>query len=90
MALIAKTLMTLAVMIFIGAVGWWYAFYEQFLGQDVKEASECFYYTTNLCAFGDMAEVVSNIPAYSPVLLWVAIGIFVVGVLLIALSPLRR
>ncbi len=90
MAIIAKTLMTLGVMMFIGAVAWWYVFFEQFLGQDVKDASECFYYTTEICRFGEVAGMVSDIPVYSPVLLWVAAGIFIVGLLLMALTPLRH
>ncbi len=93
---IGKTMMTLGVLMFIGAVGWWYAFFEQFLGRDVKQASECFYFTTDACSWGQLAARVTDVanvtdvPAYSPVLLWVAVGIFVVGLLFMALAPLRR
>lgn len=90
MAKVGKTLIILGFLAFVGAVAWWFLFFEQFFGGDVKRASECFYFTSDLCALGRTVEFVGSVPAYSPVALWVAASIFVMGVLLLALAPLRR
>lgn len=90
MAKFGKTLIILGFLSFGGAVAWWFLFFEQFFGGDVKRASECFYFTSDLCALGEKVEFVGSVPAYSPIALWVATSIFVMGVLLLALAPLRR
>lgn len=90
MARIGTALIILGSFCFVGAVAWWYAFYEQFLGSDVKKASECFYFNTNFCVLGDLASFVGNIPAYRPWAFWVSVGIIAVGALVLALAPVRR
>ncbi|MBK8906677.1 MAG: hypothetical protein IPM60_01835 [Rhodospirillales bacterium] len=90
MAKVGKTLITVGFLIFGGAVAWWFLFFEQYFGGDVKRASECFYFTSDSCSLGHTVEFVGSVPAYSPVALWVAASIFVIGVVLLSLAPLRR
>ena len=87
---VAKTMIIVGVLLFIGSVAWWYVYYEQFLGMEVKQASECFYYTTDICALSAMAEPISSFPAYSPVMLWASAALVVVGILLVVLAPRRN
>lgn len=75
---------------FAAAVGWWYAFYQQFLGKDVKQASECFYFNSGFCVLGDMVSFVGDIPAYQPWAFWASVAIVAVGALVLALAPMRR
>jgi len=74
------------ILTFVGATAWWYMFYETYLGQNVKDASACFYQTTPVCEVGNIVGAFGDIPAYSPISLWVAIGLFVVGGLTYGLS----
>ena len=90
MATAARALIIIGVLLFAGALAWWYVFYEQFLGLDVKQASECFYYTTDLCALSALAEPISDVPTYSPVLLWLFGGLVALGIVLLAVSPHRH
>ncbi|MCW5700310.1 MAG: hypothetical protein KIT00_10770 [Rhodospirillales bacterium] len=90
MAKFGKFLIFIGFIVFGGAVAWWYLFFEQFFGEDVKQASECFYYTSKVCLIGQHIDFMVDIPAYSPVALWVAAGIFALGVLFLALAPLRN
>ncbi len=90
MAALGKTFIALGFMLFVVAVAWWYLFYSQFFGDDVKRASDCFYYTTDLCSVGNLAAVISDVPVYSPIVLWIAVGVFALGFVLLAWSPLRR
>lgn len=69
------------------AVAWWYLFFEQMLGVDVKAASECFYRTTVQCEVGNFVGLFLDTPPYNPVLLWLSGVVFMVGVLIVTLSP---
>ena len=87
MATLGKIFVVVGLLLLLGAISWWYAFFEQVLGQDVKRASECFYYTTDLCRTGAILEWVGDIPMYSPWLFWVSAAVLAAGVALIAFSP---
>lgn len=88
---IGKLFVLVAACLFVGSVTWWYLFYEQFLGHDVKQASECFYYTTEICSLSDIIGIAGNVPTYSPLPLWCSIASFVIGIILIGFSsPLRH
>jgi hypothetical protein len=87
MADLGKTLMIVGIGLFAGAVAWWYLFFEQVFGEDVKKASECFYYTTKICSLGEVVGVVGQIPPYSPVSFWAAVVALGAGVALLALAP---
>jgi len=69
MATVGKTLLIVGLILLGAAIVWWYTFFEQVLGDRVKEASDCFYYTSNICSLG---SVVGDIPTYSPVAFWAA------------------
>lgn len=90
MATIGAAIIITGSVCFVGAVAWWYAFFEQFLGTDVKKASECFYFSSDFCALGDLVSFVGDIPAYRPWAFWVSVSIIGVGILVLALSPVRR
>lgn len=90
MTKIATALIIAGSLCFIGAVGWWYAFYEQFLGSEVKKASECFYFNTNFCVLTDMASFIGDIPPYRPWAFWGSVSIIGLGVIVLALAPVRR
>lgn len=81
-----KFLMLIGAICFVGATAWWYLFFEELLGQSVKEASSCFYQTTASCEVGNVIGAFGDVPAYSPVALWVAVGLFVAGFLFYAFS----
>ncbi len=87
MADLGKTLFILGVGLLAGAVAWWYLFFEQVFGEDVKKASACFYYTTDICSLGDVVGAVGRIPTYSPLSFWAAIAALAAGIALLALSP---
>ncbi len=82
--------MVLGLILFGLATAWWYLFFEQMLGENVKQASECFYYTTKLCTAGNLVGsltgFLSDIPVYSPQALWIAAATFIAGVVLYALG----
>lgn len=90
MADIGKTLIVLGFGLLAGAVAWWYLFFEQIFGDDVKEASECFYYTTDICSLGEVVGVVGNIPTYSPVPFWASIVALAAGIALLAFAPRKH
>lgn len=90
MATVGKLLLAMGVLLLIGAVGWWYAFFEQFLGRDVKKASACFYYTTDSCSLASVVGYIGDIPTYTPLPFWLAIGVMVIGTILLAAAPLKR
>lgn len=77
-----KLLMALGVICFICAVAWWLMFFEQMLGTAVKQASQCFYYTTIKCEAVSAIDLFFDVPAYSPMILWAAAGLFAAGALL--------
>lgn len=85
-----KLLLAIGALTLIGAVGWWYAFFEQFLGRDVKKASECFYYTTDSCSLASVVGYIGDIPTYTPLPFWLAIAVLVIGTILLVAAPLKR
>jgi hypothetical protein len=87
MSLLGKVLLGAGCVLFVCAVGWWYLFFEQFLGEDVKDASSCFYVTSDVCSLAEYAAIMSDIPAYSPWALWAAASAVIVGVFILAFSP---
>lgn len=87
---LGKALLALALLVLVAAVAWWYVFFEQIFGQDVKQASECFYYTTDACAMGNLVGMVGDIPTYSPLPFWSAVALFALGIVMIAAAPRRR
>ena len=90
MADLGKTLIVMGVALLAVAVAWWYLFFEQIFGPTVKKASECFYYTTEICSLGEVLGIVSKIPAYSPMSFWAAIAALTTGVALLAFAPSKK
>ncbi|MCP5367555.1 MAG: hypothetical protein H6907_16695 [Hyphomicrobiales bacterium] len=87
-ARLGKLFIILSVVLLVGATAWWFLFYEPMLGENVKKASECFYYTTDLCTVGNMAGgFMGDVPTYSPLAFWGAVGALVLGLALIVLAP---
>lgn len=81
---LGRALILAGVATFIAAVVWWYMFFEQLLNEDVKRASSCFYRTTTDCAIGNvMISTFGDIPVYSPELLWLAAGLFGLGLMML-------
>jgi hypothetical protein len=72
---------------FVGAVGWWFMFFHQMLGDNVKQVSGCFYSTTLQCAVADAAGSMLEIPPYDPKLLWGAGAVAAVGLLIGIFAP---
>ncbi|MBL8659364.1 MAG: hypothetical protein JNM75_06370 [Rhodospirillales bacterium] len=89
MATLGKALVALGVLTLAGAVWWWYAFFEQVFGHDVKKASHCFYYTSDTCSLASIVGYLGDIPTYSPLPFWVSIALMIIGVVLLAMTPLR-
>lgn len=89
MARLGKFLVALGALMLIGAVGWWYAFFEQFLGRDVKKASQCFYYMTDTCSLASIVGSIGDIPTYSPLPFWLAIAVMIIGVVFLTAAPLK-
>ncbi len=87
MADLGKTLIVLGFGLLAGAVAWWYLFFEQVFGHDVKKASECFYFTTDICSLGDVVGAVGSVPTYSPIPFWASIGAIAAGIALLAIAP---
>jgi len=75
---------------FIAATAWWVSFFEPVLGENVKEASSCFYQTTLKCEVGNLVGQVDKVPPYSPLSLWTSAFVFVVGVLIYGLTTRRK
>lgn len=71
----------------VGAVIWWYLFFEQILGESVKQASKCFYATPYACDLSKIMGVVGDYPTYSPWALYISVAVFSVGILLRFLLP---
>lgn len=84
---LGKWLLVFAVLVFVAATAWWYVFFEQMLGENVKQASECFYFESDLCAIGNLAGRLGEIPPYTPFAFWGAVGLFGMGLLAIILGP---
>ncbi len=85
---IGKVLLALGFLAFVGAAAWWYLFFEQVFGKDVKIARDCFYQTSDACAAGGkILEYMADIPPYDPIALWTACGLAALGVLALAAAP---
>ncbi len=87
--MLGKTMVAIGALMLVGAVGWWYAFFEQVLGHDVKKASQCFYYTTDACSLASIVGYIGNIPTYSPLPFWLSVAVMVIGVVFLAMAPLK-
>ena len=61
------------------ATAWWIVFFYDILGADFQVARECFYATTNLCSLKASAALFSEIPEYTPKLLWAGVAMFFIG-----------
>ena len=72
---------------FIGATVWWITFFYDILGQDFQRARDCFYWTTDVCALKGMAAPFADVPVYDPFLLWMSVGMFVVGLFARVAAP---
>lgn len=81
------TLMVLGIAGFIGATAWWMTFFYDVFGQDFQIARDCFYWTTDVCALKGMAAPFVDVPEYDPLLLWLSIGLFAVGLLARIIAP---
>ena len=91
LSILAKALLALGGIGFIGATAWWYMFFEQLLGQSVKEASECFYRTTMSCEVGNfVGTTFVEVPTYSPTVMWISVGVMGAGVLLLGTGSRGR
>lgn len=84
---IGKFLMACGVAFLVAAVAWWYLFFEQMLGENVKQASECFYFTTDSCSVGNLVGYFGDIPTYSPFAFWISVMTMALGLLLVLLVP---
>ena len=72
-------LIILGIAICAAATVWWIVFFYDILGDEFQVARECFYMNTNLCALKSSASLFSDIPVYSPKLLWAGCAAFVIG-----------
>ena len=92
MAIFGKTLMLFGLLVFGLSVAWWYFYFVQFHGVDVKQASDCFYYFEPSCEPTVVEELLSasDVPPYSPYAFWASVILFGLGGTLLALSPFRR
>lgn len=85
---LGKGLILASIAAFVASVVWWYLFFAQLLEEDVKLASSCFYETTPDCAIGNVVvSTFGDIPVYSPDLLWLAAGLFGLGIILLGAGP---
>ncbi len=87
---LGKILMWFGALGFVGSTAWWYLFFEQLLGENVKEASKCFYKTTAQCEIGNLVGQVGNVLPYDPIALYLAFSVFIVGILVYGLSTSRK
>ena len=67
---------------FVLATAWWYLYFEQMLGDSVKQASQCFYHNAPACEIAQAVDSLFDVPAYSPFALYIAVGVFAVGMVL--------
>ncbi len=84
---IAILLISLGSAGFVAAVAWWFLFFEQMLGTDVKTASQCFYRTTLECQVGNFVGLLMEISPYEPIFMWATIAAMISGFLVYALTP---
>ena len=90
MATVGKLLLAIGGLTLLGAVAWWYVFFEQFLGGDVKKASQCFYYTTDTCSLASIAGHLGDIPTYTPLPFWMSVVLALFGTFFLVAAPLKR
>jgi len=76
---LGNLLVVLGLVACIIATIWWIVFFYDILGEDFQIARECFYTTTNLCSLKASAALFSDIPEYTPKLLWAGAAMFVLG-----------
>jgi len=69
----------LGITLCIVATAWWITFFYDILGADFQVARECFYATTNLCSLKASAALFSDVPEYSPRLLWAGGALLILG-----------
>ena len=79
-------LMSIGVTGFVAAVAWWFMFFEQMLGIDVKIASECFYRTTLECQAGNFVGSFMEKSPYEPMFMWAMAAAAIIGFLVYILT----
>ncbi len=84
---IGKMMITVGGVGFLAALVWWFSFFHQMLGKDVKRASECFYSTTVECSLADAVGLFMDVPPYQPGLLWFAGATIALGFLVAVFAP---
>lgn len=84
---LGKLLMVLGSAAFATALAWWIVYYHELLGDNMKQASACFYSSPIECDVGSLAGFFVDVPVYDPVLLWVAAGLGGVGLVVYAIAP---
>ena len=84
---IAILLMSIGGAGFAAAVAWWFMFFRQMLGTDVKTASECFYSTTLGCKVANVVGSFMETSAYDPRFLWATMTVAIIGFLVYAFIP---
>ena len=72
---------------FVAAVAWWFMFFEQMLGIDVKIASECFYRTTLECQAGNFVGSFMEKSSYEPTFMWAMVTVTIIGFLVYIFTP---
>ena len=78
---ISMFLMSIGATGFVAAVAWWFMFFEQMLGIDVKAASECFYRTTLECQAGNFVGSFMEKSPYEPMFMWIVVAVAIIGFL---------
>ena len=78
---ISMLLMIIGAAGFVAAVAWWFMFFEQMLGIDVKIASECFYRTTLECQAGNFVGSFMEKSPYEPMFMWAMVAAAIIGFL---------
>ena len=76
---LGKFLMALGVVLIVVATTWWVMSFYSLLGDELKRASECFYRTTQACEIGNLIGFFRDVPAYSPLAFWLAVSVFILG-----------
>ena len=83
---ISMFLMSIGATGFVAAVAWWFMFFEQMLGIDVKIASECFYRTTLECQAGNFVGSFMEKSPYEPMFMWAMVAAAIIGFLVYILT----
>jgi len=77
---LGNVLMSLGAIVFATATAWWIVFFYETLGDNFQKARDCFYWTSSLCSLKEAAPLLTNVPVYDPVLMWVGVALFAIGV----------